>query len=263
METNRKNRQESRYARSLIEASRDPLFTINPEGKITDINDASINITDVTREDLIGTDFFDYFTEPEKARDIYKQVFEEGFVADFPLTIRDGKLTDVLFNGSVYNDEDGNVLGVVVVARDITDHKRIEKELIKAKIIAELATKKSEKARNIAESATKIAQDAVKSKQQFLSNMSHEIRTPMNAIIGFTKVLLRTDLSPVQKEYLDAIKTSGEALTVLINDILDLAKVDAGKMVFEKTPFRIGATISSMIHLFEAKILEKNLKLIK
>ncbi|HBH85827.1 MAG: hypothetical protein A2X05_00360 [Bacteroidetes bacterium GWE2_41_25] len=263
METNRKNRQESRYARSLIEASRDPLFTINPEGKITDINDASINITDVTREDLIGTDFFDYFTEPEKARDIYKQVFEEGFVADFPLTIRDGKLTDVLFNGSVYNDEDGNVLGVVVVARDITDHKRIEKELIKAKIIAELATKKSEKARNIAESATKIAQDAVKSKQQFLSNMSHEIRTPMNAIIGFTKVLLRTDLSPVQKEYLDAIKTSGEALTVLINDILDLAKVDAGKMVFEKTPFRIGASISSMIHLFEAKILEKNLKLIK
>ena len=261
IDTVKNNNQASRYARSLIEASRDPLFTINPEGKITDINDASINITEVTREDLIGTDFFEYFTEPHKARDIYKQVFKEGFVADFPLTIRDGKLTEVLFNGSVYNDENGNVLGVVVVARDITDHKRIEKELMTSKLCAEQATRKAEKAKLIAEKATKIAQDAVNSKQQFLSNMSHEIRTPMNAIIGFTKVLLRTDLKPVQKEYLSAIKTSGEALTVLINDILDLAKVDAGKMVFEKTPFRMGASISSMIHLFEAKILEKNLKL--
>ncbi len=91
----------------------------------------------MTRENLIGTDFFEYFTEPEKAREIYKQVFAEGFVADYPLTIRDGKLTDVLFNGSVYKDEYGKVIGVVVVARDITDHKRIESELIEAKVQAE------------------------------------------------------------------------------------------------------------------------------
>ena len=73
------------------------------------MNNASVNITEITRENLIGTDFFDYFTEPEKAREIYKQVFAKGFVADFPLTIRDGKLTDVLFNGSVYKDEYGKV----------------------------------------------------------------------------------------------------------------------------------------------------------
>ena len=223
-------RQQSQYARSLIEASLDPLFTISPEGKITDINNASVDITECTREKLIGTDFFEYFTEPQKARDIYKQVFAEGFVADFPLTIRDGKLTDVLFNGSVYKDEYGKVLGVVVVARDITDHKRIESELIEAKEDAELATKIAEDAQNIAETAAQIAEDAVKSKQQFLSNMSHEIRTPMNAIIGFTKVLLKTKLTAKQKEYLSAIKLSGDSLSVLINDILDLAKVDAGKM---------------------------------
>ncbi len=255
--------RESQYARSLIEASLDPLFTINPEGKITDINNASIDITEVTREDLIGTDFFEYFTEPEKAREIYKQVFAEGFVADFPLTIRDGKLTDVLFNGSVYKDEHGMVIGVVVVARDITDHKRIEKELKDARTFAESAAKFAEEAKEIAEKATKIAEDAVKSKQQFLSNMSHEIRTPMNAIIGFTKVLLKSDLDPKQKEYLNAIKMSGDALTVLINDILDLAKVDAGKMTFEQTIFKPAASISAMIHLFETKIQEKNLKLIK
>ena len=114
-----------------------------------------------------------------------------------------------------------------------------------------------------AESATLIAENAVKAKQQFLSNMSHEIRTPMNAIIGFTKVLLKTELSARQKEYLLAIKMSGDALIVLINDILDLAKVDAGKMTFEQTPFKMAASISAMLHLFEAKILEKNLKLVK
>lgn len=257
------SRRESHYARSLIEASLDPLFTINPDGKITDINNASIDITEVTREDLIGTDFFEYFTEPDKAREIYRQVFAEGFVADFPLTIRDGKLTEVLFNGSVYKDEYGKVIGVVVVARDITDHKRIEKELKDARLHAESAAKIAEEAKEIAEKATKIAEDAVKSKQQFLSNMSHEIRTPMNAIIGFTKVLLKSDLDSKQKEYLTAIKMSGDALTVLINDILDLAKVDAGKMIFEQTPFKMAASMSAMIHLFETKIQEKNLKLIK
>ena len=255
--------KESQYARSLIEASLDPLFTISPEGKITDINNASVNITESTREILIGTDFFEYFTEPDKAREIYKQVFAEGFVADFPLTIRDGKLTDVLFNGSVYKDEKGMVIGVVVVARDITDHKRIENELLIAKEHAELATKIAEEAQSKAEEATMIAENAVISKQQFLSNMSHEIRTPMNSIIGFTKVMLKTELTEKQREYVTAIKMSGDVLTVLIDDILDLAKVDAGKMMFEHKPFRITGSIFAMIQLFEPKIQEKNLKLIK
>jgi signal transduction histidine kinase len=97
----------------------------------------------------------------------------------------------------------------------------------------------AEEAQVKAENATRIAEDALKSKQQFLSNMSHEIRTPMNAIIGFTKVLLKTELTAKQKEYLTAIKMSGDALIVLINDILDLAKVDSGKMEFEQTPFKL------------------------
>lgn len=253
----------SQYARSLIEASLDPLFTISPAGKITDMNNASVNITGIAREKLIGTDFFEYFTEPDKAREVYKEVFAKGFVSDYPLTIRDHKLTDVLFNGSVYKDEQGNVLGVVVAARDITEQKRIEKELTEAIVFAQLATEIAEVAKDKAESATRIAEDAVKAKQQFLSNMSHEIRTPMNAIIGFTKVLLKTELSVKQKEYLTAIKMSGDALIVLINDILDLAKVDAGKMTFEQTPFKMALSIAAMLHVFETKIQEKNLELVK
>ncbi|WP_234423179.1 ATP-binding protein [Flavobacterium sp. RSP49] len=93
--------------------------------------------------------------------------------------------------------------------------------------------------------------------------MSHEIRTPMNAIIGFTKVVLKTELTPKQNEYISAIKMNVDALIVLINDILDLAKVDSGKMTFEKIPFKIKLSISAMLHLFETKIQEKNLRLIK
>ena len=263
METIR--RQESRYARSLIEASLDPLVTINIDGKITDMNQACMNITGMTRDKLTGTDFFDYFTEPQKAREVYQEVFAKGFVADSPLTLRhwDGKLTDVLFNGSVYKDDTGNVLGVVIVARDVTEQKRIATELIEAKVFAELATMIAEEAKSKAENATHTAEEAVKAKQQFLSNMSHEIRTPMNAIIGFTKVVLKTDLTLKQREYLNAIKLSGDALIVLINDILDLAKVDSGKMKFEQIPFKLAASLSAMLHLFETKIQEKNLELIK
>jgi PAS domain S-box-containing protein len=253
----------SQYSLSLIEASRDPLFTISPQGKITDMNEATVKVTGYAREKLIGTDFFDYFTEPDKARKGYQEVFTKGFVADYPLTLKNLRFTDVLFNGSIYKDDKGRVLGAVVVARDITDQKRIATELMEAKMFAELATAIAEEAKSKAESATRIAEDAVKAKQQFLSNMSHEIRTPMNAIIGFTKVVLKTELTIKQKEYLTAIKTSGDALIVLIDDILDLAKVDAGKMTFEEVPFKMATSLSAMLHLFETKIQEKNLVLIK
>lgn len=255
----------SQYSRSLIEASLDPLVTISTTGKITDMNEALVNITGMTREELTDSDFFDYFTEQQKAREVYQEVFEKGSVADSSLTLRHkgGKLTDVLFNGSVYKDDKGNVVGVVIVARDVTDQKRIASELIEARVFAELATEIAEEAKINAEKSTIIAENAVKAKQQFLSNMSHEIRTPMNAIIGFTKVVLKTELTLKQKEYLDAIKMSGDALIVLINDILDLAKVDSGKMTFQKTPFKMKSSVSAMLHLFEPKIQEKNLKLFK
>ncbi|MFY9780946.1 MAG: PAS domain S-box protein [Candidatus Baltobacteraceae bacterium] len=124
-------KQASQYARSLIEASLDPFVTISPEGKITDVNEAAVKVTGVPRERLIGTDFSDYFTEPEKARDGYLRVFSAGYVTDYPLTVRhrDGRHTDVLYNASVYKNAAGNVLGVFAAARDITSQRRAEAEV--------------------------------------------------------------------------------------------------------------------------------------
>ncbi len=119
------------YARSLIEASLDPLVTISPEGKITDVNEATVKVTGVPREALVGTDFSDYFTDPDQARAGYQQVFAQGSVTDYPLTIRhrDGRLTDVVYNASVYTDAAGHVLGVFAAARDVTAQKAAEAEI--------------------------------------------------------------------------------------------------------------------------------------
>ena len=121
-------RQAAQYARSLIEASLDPFVTISPKGKITDVNEATIKVTGVPRDELIGTDFSDYFTEPDEARRGYEQVFAKGYVTDYPLTIRhrNGRLTSVLYNASVYLNPQGRVLGVFAAARDVTAQRQAE-----------------------------------------------------------------------------------------------------------------------------------------
>ncbi|TDE30566.1 response regulator [Flavobacterium ranwuense] len=187
-----------------------------------------------------------------------RAVLEQEIIIERP----NGEKRFVLPNPRTIFDEEGKLSGCINTLIDVTDQKRIESELIESKVFAELATLIAEEAKSKAEDATRIAEDAMKAKQQFLSNMSHEIRTPMNAIIGFTRVILKTDLTDKQKEYLNAIKMSGDTLIALINDILDLAKVDAGKMTFEQKPFEMEVSITSMLQLFETKIQEKNLKLV-
>nr|WP_202797484.1 PAS domain-containing protein [Chthoniobacter flavus] len=216
-------KQASQYARSLIEASLDPLVTISGEGKITDVNEASVQATGVPRERLIGTVFSDYFTEPDKAREGYQKVFSEGFVRDYALAIRHitNRVTDVLYNASVYKDDKGRVLGVFAAARDVTERKRFEQSL----------------------------QEASRMKSEFLANMSHELRTPLNGIIGFAEFLVDGKpgtLNPKQKEYLGDILNSGKHLLQLINDVLDLAKVEAGKMDLTPVSFVLSQAIDEV-----------------
>jgi len=119
------------YARNLIEASLDPLVTISADGKITDVNQTTIKATGVSKVQLIGSDFADYFTEPDKARIGYKKVFSEGIVRDYPLTLRNsnGQTMEVLYNASVYRNEEGEVQGVFAAARDVTESRKQENEL--------------------------------------------------------------------------------------------------------------------------------------
>jgi PAS domain S-box-containing protein len=238
-------------------------LTLTANGEIAGLNYMALRILGQERSVLIDNKFRLFITEGTRYKfdELFKHVFtsEVKQVCEVIIASKD--------NGPVYVKIDGiislNDKQCFMTLTDITKRKIIELDNIKAKEVAEQATRIAETAKAKAEHATRIAEDAVRAKQQFLSNMSHEIRTPMNAIIGFTKVLLKTDLSSKQKEYLNAIKLSGDSLIVLINDILDLAKVDAGKMVFEQIPFKMANSISSILHLFELKIKEKNIKLIE
>src|SRR5271165_1925007 len=134
-------RRASAYSRRLLEASLDPLVTIGPDGKITDVNEATEAVTGYPRAELIGKDFADYFTNPQEAREGYEQVFREGFVRDYALEIRhrDGRVTPVVYNASVYRDEAGQVIGVFAAARDITAQKRAEAELRQMSHLIDLA----------------------------------------------------------------------------------------------------------------------------
>ena len=120
--------------RRLLEASLDPLVMISPDGYITDVNEATVKSAGVARETLIGSDFSEYFTEPDKARAGYQEVFAKGLVTDYPLTLRhvSGTVMEVLFNASVYRNEKGEVAGVFAAARNITERKRAEEELFSA-----------------------------------------------------------------------------------------------------------------------------------
>jgi PAS domain S-box-containing protein len=122
-------------ARSMIESSLDSLVAISPEGKITDANQATVKLTGVPREQLIGTSFSDYFTDPKKADEIYQRVFTEGVAVDYPLTLHHRNnghetLTEVLFNASAYRDTAGNVLGVFAAARDVTEQMQAQREVV-------------------------------------------------------------------------------------------------------------------------------------
>ena len=182
----------SLYSRTLIEASLDPFVMMNPEGKITDVNEATITSTGLTREELMGTDFSTYFTEPEKARAGYEEVFMKGFITDYPLTIRhlNGKLTDVLYNASVYKGLEGNVLGIFATARDHTLAKQATQQL--ESVNAEL--------------------DA------FTYSVAHDLKAPLRAIDGFSKILLEA--------YGEKLDTEGKRLiNVIVNNTMQMGKL--------------------------------------
>ncbi|MFI3156430.1 MAG: response regulator [Methylococcaceae bacterium] len=306
-------RASSGYARSLIEASLDPLVTIGVDGKIMDVNAATEKVTGVRRDQLIGSDFCDYFTEPDEARAGYKQVFSKGFVTDYSLAIRHatGKITDVLYNASVYRDSQGEVMGIFAAARDITDKKKADQIMLEQQqsllqsnaelqtITEELRSQTEEmKSQNeelkssqeelraqqeetllknqllekqskqlkdvLAEVNAKAEQlqQANQYKSEFLANMSHELRTPLNSILILSKSLAENDehnLSADQIESAGVISESGTQLLTLINDILDLSKIEAGKLELVKESFFLNEMAAYIKRVFLPQAEVKNL----
>jgi PAS domain S-box-containing protein len=236
--TDRKRAEEalrlaSVYNRSLIEASLDPLVTIDPEGRISDVNAATEEVTGYTRSELIGTDFSDYFTDPEKARSGYRQVFSEGLVRDYELSIRhrNGDIMPVLYNASIYRDEAGTVIGVFAAARDITERKQAQEAL--QNLLAELESRVQERTKELSE-ANESLQAANKELDSFSYSVSHDLRAPLRAIDGFSMMVLKgyaDKLDDEGRRKLNVIRSNTQRMGQLIDDLLAFSRMGRKEML--------------------------------
>jgi PAS domain S-box-containing protein len=229
-------RDQQFYTRSLIESNIDAIMTTDPSGIITDVNKQMEALTGCTRDELIGAPFKKYFTDPERAEAAINLVLSEKKVTDYELTARarDGKKTEVSYNATTFYDRDRTLQGVFAAARDVTERKRFEQSL----------------------------QEANRMKSEFLANMSHELRTPLNGIIGFTEFLFDEKpgpLKPKQKEYLGDVLSSARHLLQLINDVLDLAKVEAGKMDLHPETFPVHKAVEEVAAVIKGIAQKKHI----
>jgi PAS domain S-box-containing protein len=236
-------RSQEKY-HNIFENSILGLYQSIPEGRYLSVNPAFARLFGYSSpQEMIAcvTDIGQQlYSNPKDRERAIKQIVEQGYLEGFELEVqrRDGTKFWVSMNTRIVQDEDG--LHYDGTVEDITKRKRAEDMLRAAKEVAEAATK---------------------SKSDFLANMSHEIRTPMNAVIGMTCLLLDEDLTARQKEYLETIRSSGEALLDIINDILDISKIEGGMMEMEHQPFSLQRCIEESIELGAENAAKKGLEM--
>ena len=236
--------REARY-RDLVRAQGDVIIRKDLEGRVTYVNDVFCETFGLTRAATIGRPFMPDLPEGESPS-LLGALAGPGDAGQQRVRY-DQKIVTAfghrwfVWEESTIRDEDGTLSEVQMVGRDIHDRKEVEQRLAEALDEAKAASR---------------------AKSLFLATMSHEIRTPMNGVIGMTDLLLSTKLDPAQRSYADAVRSSGEALLAIINDILDYSKIEAGKVTLHPTPFDAAAALESVAELLAPRAYEKELEIV-
>ena len=234
------------FTQELIEALPTALYLKDETGRYQEFNKAFESLFGIEREEWMGKTVFDLVSgemaDMMDAKD--KALFRDGgaqtYEGEFTHRIT-GEARHGLYWKARLTRPDGSVSGLIGTILDITERKRAERDLQEAKNAAEAASR---------------------AKSDFLANMSHEIRTPMNGIIGMTELALDTQLDPAPREYLGIVRSSADALLVILNDILDFSKIEAGKLAIETIGFNLPVTITETLKTIGARAQKKGLTLV-
>ncbi len=252
MKLDQRLREQQFYTRSLFESNIDAIMTTDPQGIITDVNKQMEALSGCTRDELIGAPFKNTFTDPEQAEASIKQVLAEGKLTNYELTARsrDGKETVVSYNATTFYDRDRRLQGVFAAARDVTERKRLDQVLQERNVQLQAAMVEAERAN--------------RAKSDFLSSMSHELRSPLNAILGFAQLMGTASQAPTpnQKESIDQILQAGWHLLKLINEILDLAKIESGKLSMSLESVSLEEIMSECKNMVEGQAQKRGLQMI-
>ena len=257
-----KNLQEKNLAllKTIINATPDIIFVKDTDGIYQWANQALAQILDTDLDRIIGMTDRDIFPESlyKKIEADDRKILESGEISTYEETIQVGdRSIDYLTTKTVYHDDDGNLLGIVGIARDIKDFKEAQAILHQANI--ELEQRVAERTAELAK-AKEAAESANSAKSSFIANMSHELRTPLNAILGFSQLMCRdSTITAAQKESLNIINRSGEHLLNLINDVLEMSKIEAGKVILNCEPFDLHQLLQTIQQMCRIKAQVKGL----
>jgi PAS domain S-box-containing protein len=231
---------ESKF-REIFESIQDIYFRCNLDGKVSMISPSSFDAIGIKPEDTIGKNITNFFDSEIAPSLIFRNLMKQHTVQNLEIsyTNKKGTTIDFICNARVLF-RNQNAIGFEGVARDISDLKKTNLALIEAKELAE---------------------KSLAIKEQFLANMSHEIRTPMNGIIGMIDLIGSTILNNEQVEYVQTIRKSSQTLLDILNDILDLSKIEAGKMQIKERPVHLIDTFQKLFDLFSKEALAHDITL--